>query len=60
MDYRSDWALQRAKAVIESEYAMVGISERLNETLQLMEKVLPQFYLGLPTFAASHKESSES
>ena len=60
MDYKSEWALQQAKSNIESNYPLVGISERLEETFLLMEKLFPQFYKGLPEFVASLQPRGDS
>ena len=55
MDYKSEWALQQAKTTIETNYPLVGIAERFEETLLLMERIFPQFYHGLPKFVESLK-----
>ena len=55
MDYKSKWALQKAKTVIETNFPLVGITERIKKTILLMEAVFPQFYTGLSTFEASLK-----
>ena len=60
MDYKSQWALQQAKTVIETNYLLVGITERMTETLMLLEAVFPQFYLGLPDFVSELEASGES
>ena len=59
MDYKSEWALQKAKTVIEMNYPLVGLSERTEETLLLMEAVFPQFYKGLPDYVATLRSSGE-
>ena len=41
--------------MIETNFPLVGITERINETILLMEAVFPQFYTGLSTFEASLK-----
>ncbi|XP_054711643.1 uronyl 2-sulfotransferase-like [Uloborus diversus] len=40
------WALNKAKQNIEQYYAVVGILEQMNVTLQILETVLPQFFGG--------------
>ena len=55
MDYKFKWALQKAKTVIETNFPLVGITERIKKTILLMEAVFPQFYTGLSTFEASLK-----
>ena len=42
----SRWALQRAKFVVEYEYAVVGILEQMNETLHVLEQYVPRFFTG--------------
>lgn len=42
----SRWALQRAKFIIEHEYAVVGILERMNQTLAVLERYIPRFFSG--------------
>ena len=44
--------MKKAKRVIDSEYALVGIYERLQKTVALMEKTMPQFYRGFKNFVA--------
>ena len=43
---RSRWALQRAKFIIEHEYSVVGILDKMNETLQVLESYIPRFFAG--------------
>ncbi|EFX88382.1 hypothetical protein DAPPUDRAFT_234511 [Daphnia pulex] len=43
---RSRWALQRAKFIIEHEYSVVGILDKMNETLQVLERYIPRFFAG--------------
>ena len=42
----SRWALQRAKRVVEMEYSVVGILERMNDTLAALEAYVPRFFAG--------------
>ncbi len=46
--------LQLAKYNVERHYAVVGLTERLNETLVLLEAYLPRFFRGI---SAIYKES---
>lgn len=39
-------ALEKAKKNIEESYAVVGVLEHMNVTLQVLEAVLPQFFGG--------------
>ena len=41
------WAIQRAKYTIEKFYSVVGIVERWNETLEVLEKYIPRFFRGV-------------
>lgn len=41
-----DWALEQAKQNIERYYEVVGLVEMLAETVAVLEKRLPQFFLG--------------
>ena len=43
---RSKWALQRAKLIIEHEYAVVGVLDNMNVTLQVLENYVPRFFNG--------------
>lgn len=42
----SKWALQRAKFIIEHEFSVVGILNKMNETIQVLENYLPRFFAG--------------
>lgn len=39
-------ALQRAKRVVEQQYAVVGVLEDMNSTLLALEKYIPRFFTG--------------
>ena len=39
-------ALQRAKSNVEKYYPVVGVLERMPETLKIMEKLLPNVFIG--------------
>lgn len=39
-------ALQRAKRVVEEQYAVVGVLEDMNSTLLAFEKYIPRFFTG--------------
>lgn len=43
---KSKWALQRAKFIIEHEYSVVGILDKMNETLHVLEQYVPRFFTG--------------
>ena len=47
VQFNNPLALQRAKKNIEQLYAVVGIMERFNETVMLMENKMPQMLTGL-------------
>ena len=38
--------MQRAKFIVEHEYSVVGILEKMNETLRVMERYVPRFFRG--------------
>lgn len=39
-------ALERAKHVVENEYAVVGVLEDFNTTLRVLENYIPRFFRG--------------
>ena len=39
-------ALQRAKRVVEQQYAVVGVLEDMNSTLTAFERYVPKFFQG--------------
>ncbi|CAG9088257.1 unnamed protein product [Plutella xylostella] len=44
--FNSAEALQRAKRVVEQEYAVVGVLEDMNSTLTALERYIPRFFTG--------------
>ncbi|CAG7718341.1 unnamed protein product [Allacma fusca] len=44
------WALQMAKFNIEKYYSVVGVFERLQESLFIFEKYIPKFFTGASNF----------
>lgn len=42
----SKWALERAKANAIRWYPVIGILDRMDETLQVLESSFPQFFEG--------------
>jgi hypothetical protein len=48
-------ALQRAKMTLETEYSVVGVLERLEDSLKVMEAYVPAFLKGITR--AYRKES---
>ena len=42
----SDWALDRARENVEASYPVVGVLERLNETIQLLQAKYPKLFAG--------------
>ncbi|KAI5637084.1 sulfotransferase family domain-containing protein [Phthorimaea operculella] len=42
-------ALQRAKRVVEEQYAVVGVLEDMNSTLTALERYIPRFFQGAST-----------
>lgn len=42
----SNWALSRAKNIVDRYYPIVGVLEHLNETAILLEEKLPLFFRG--------------
>ena len=48
-------ALARAKAVLRREYQLVGLLEEFDATLELLEKVGPEWFAGIRTTYASLK-----
>ncbi|XP_075978788.1 heparan sulfate 2-O-sulfotransferase pipe isoform X2 [Anticarsia gemmatalis] len=44
--FNSVEALQRAKRVVEEQYAVVGVLEHLNTTLMALERYVPRFFRG--------------
>ena len=47
MEFESEWALRKAKENVEKWYPVVGVIERLNQTLMVMEKMVPNFFGGI-------------
>ena len=43
----SEWALKRAKQNVEKWYPLVGVLESFDQTLSLLELVLPKFFRGV-------------
>lgn len=50
-------ALQRAKMTLEMEYSVVGVLERMEESLKVMEAYVPAFLKGIAR--AYRKESKQ-
>ncbi|XP_053606260.1 heparan sulfate 2-O-sulfotransferase pipe [Plodia interpunctella] len=44
--FNTEEALQRAKRVVEQDYAVVGVLEDMNATLLALEKYIPRFFRG--------------
>ncbi|XP_050675212.1 heparan sulfate 2-O-sulfotransferase pipe isoform X2 [Leptidea sinapis] len=44
--FNSNEALQRAKRVVEQQYAVVGVLEDMNSTLLALERYIPRFFRG--------------
>lgn len=44
--FNSFEALQRAKRVVEQQYAVVGVLEDMNSTLLAFERYIPRFFDG--------------
>jgi len=49
--------LQRAKAAIESAYSVVGVLEEFEESLAVMEALLPRFMANASTAYSAMRES---
>nr|CAI5818745.1 unnamed protein product [Callosobruchus analis] len=41
-----DWALQIAKSNVEKYYTVVGVLEKLNDTMDVLEQKIPYFFKG--------------
>ena len=50
MDHRSLWALDRAKENIERSYPVVGVLEKLSETVKAIEDKYPKIFAGIYDF----------
>ncbi len=50
MEHGSAWALAEAKRNVERYYPVVGVIERLNDTLRVMEDALPTFCRNISEF----------
>ncbi|XP_049873959.1 heparan sulfate 2-O-sulfotransferase pipe [Pectinophora gossypiella] len=46
MPFNSVEAMQRAKRVVEEQYAVVGVLEDMNSTLTALERYVPKFFAG--------------
>ncbi|CAH1960899.1 unnamed protein product [Acanthoscelides obtectus] len=46
MELNNDWALQTAKSNVEKYYSVVGVLEKLNDTMDVMEREIPYFFKG--------------
>ncbi|KAG1714062.1 Heparan sulfate 2-O-sulfotransferase pipe [Nymphon striatum] len=53
-------ALQRAKYVAEKEYAIIGVLEEFNITLQLMEYFLPEYFRGALKIQTEDRRNAKS
>ena len=47
LSFNSATALQRAKRVAEEEFSVVGVLERLEDTMEAMEAMAPRFFAGM-------------
>nr|CAH7715120.1 unnamed protein product [Callosobruchus chinensis] len=45
-ELNNDWALQTAKSNVEKYYTVVGVLEKLNDTMDVMERKIPYFFKG--------------
>nr|CAI5818742.1 unnamed protein product [Callosobruchus analis] len=46
MELNIDWALQIAKSNVEKYYTVVGVLEKLNDTMDVLEQKIPYFFKG--------------
>lgn len=44
--FNTQAALERAKYVVDNEYAVVGVLEDFNTTLRVLENYIPRFFHG--------------
>lgn len=53
-------SFERAKAVVESEFSVVGVLEDLNTTLAVFEKYIPRFFEGASEIYHENREFFET
>lgn len=46
----NSWALEEAKQNLQKHYFLVGVTEELNEFVEVLENVLPRFFKGAYNF----------
>ena len=50
--------LERAKRVIDKQFAAVGVTERLEDSIRVFEAKLPQFFTGAYDYFFADKDSA--
>ena len=45
-EFNGEWAMQQAKQHVEQHYAVVGVLEEMDITLQVLENYIPKFFKG--------------
>ena len=50
-NFASLWALDEAKKNVEQHFAVVGIYERLEESVSVLEEKLPEVFKGVKTIS---------
>ncbi|CAG7835447.1 unnamed protein product [Allacma fusca] len=48
VEFNGEWAVQQAKRHVEENYAVVGVLEEMDITLQVLEGYIPRFFKGAP------------
>ena len=46
LDLNNKWALREAKRNIEKSFAVIGVLEHMNTTLEVLQKKLPSYFRG--------------
>ena len=58
MEFGSLWALNKAISNVEKYYTVVGVLEMHQESLVVMEKLIPEFFDGIQEIYQKRNETS--